>query len=45
MSLYRGFDLKGNTIDFFLSKTRNQKAAKRFSRKLCGLFMFQNFLL
>ncbi|EEM13459.1 Transposase [Bacillus pseudomycoides DSM 12442] len=25
--------MKGNTIDFFLSKTRNQKAAKRFFKK------------
>jgi len=31
--LYRSVDQSGNTIDFYLSKTRNQKAAKRFLGK------------
>ena len=31
--LYRALDSKGNTIDFYLSKTRNAKAAKRFLGK------------
>ena len=31
--LYRAVDSKGNTIDFFLSKTRNATAAERFFRK------------
>src|SRR4051812_4840881 len=30
MYLYRAVDSEGNTIDFYLSKTRDQKAAKRF---------------
>jgi len=33
MYLYRAVDSKGSTIDFFLSKTRDQKAAKRFFKK------------
>ncbi|EJS45803.1 hypothetical protein ICG_05794 [Bacillus cereus BAG1X1-3] len=33
MYLYRAVDSKGNTIDFFLNKTRDQKAAKRFFKK------------
>lgn len=33
MYLYRAVDSKGNTIDFYLSKTRNLKAAKRFLKK------------
>ena len=33
MYLYRTVDSKGNTIDFYLSKTRDQKAAKRFFQK------------
>lgn len=33
MYLYRAVDSKGNTIDFFLSKSRNHKAAKRFFKK------------
>ncbi|RFT67906.1 DDE domain-containing protein [Bacillus clarus] len=33
MYLYRGVDSKGNTIDFFLSKRKKQKAAKRFFKK------------
>jgi IS6 family transposase len=31
--LYRALDKEGNTIDFYLSPTRNAKAAKRFLRK------------
>jgi transposase, IS6 family len=45
MYLYRAVDSEGNTIDFYLSKTRDHKAAKHFSRKLCGLFMFQSPVL
>ncbi|WP_340781501.1 IS6 family transposase [Bacillus mycoides] len=33
MYLYRAVDSKGNTIDFYLSKTRDQKAAKHFFKK------------
>lgn len=33
MYLYRAVDSDGNTIDFFLSKTRDAKAAKRFGKK------------
>lgn len=33
MYLYRAVDSKGNTIDFYLSKARNHKAAKRFLKK------------
>lgn len=33
MYLYRAVDSDGNTIDFFLSKTRDAKAAKRFFKK------------
>ena len=33
MYLYRAVDSEGNTIDFYLSKTRDQKAAKRFFKK------------
>ena len=33
MYLYRAVDSKGNTIDFYLSKTRDHKAAKRFLKK------------
>ena len=36
--LYRALDKFGNTIDFYLSATRNAKAAKRFLGKaLSGL--------
>ena len=36
--LYRVLDKEGNTIDFYLSPTRNSKAAKRFlSKALNGL--------
>ncbi len=31
--LYRAVDKRGNTIDFYLSSTRNTKAAKRFLNK------------
>ena len=31
--LYRAIDKQGNTVDFYLSKTRNAKAAKRFLGK------------
>ena len=31
--LYRAVDKGGNTIDFYLSPTRNSKAAKRFLGK------------
>ncbi len=33
MYLYRAVDSEGNMIDFYLSKTRNHKAAKRFFKK------------
>ncbi|PFJ07474.1 IS6 family transposase [Bacillus cereus] len=33
MYLYRAVDSHGNTIDFYLSKTRDHKAAKRFFQK------------
>ncbi|WP_070170747.1 IS6 family transposase, partial [Bacillus mycoides] len=38
MYLYRAVDSKGNTIDFFLNKTRGQKAAKRFFKKALRSF-------
>ncbi len=38
MYLYRAVDSKGSTIDFFLSKTRNQKAAKCFFKKALRSF-------
>ena len=38
MYLYRAVDSKGNTIDFCLSKTRNQKDAKRFFKKALRSF-------
>ena len=38
MYLYRAVDSKGSTIDFFLSKTRDQKAAKRFFKKALRSF-------
>ena len=34
MYLYRAVDSKGDTIDFYLSKTRNKQAAKRFFKKI-----------
>ena len=33
MYLYRAVDSGGNTIDFYLSKSRNIKTAKRFFKK------------
>ncbi|RAS77286.1 IS6 family transposase [Priestia endophytica] len=33
MYLYRSVDSEGNTIDFYLSKTRDHKTAKRFFKK------------
>ncbi|AUB67029.1 IS6 family transposase (plasmid) [Bacillus cereus] len=38
MYLYRAVDSEGNTIDFYLSKTRNHKAAKRFFKKALHSF-------
>src|SRR6476620_1471117 len=38
MYLYRAVDSKGNTIDFYLSKTRDKKAAKRFFKKALQSF-------
>src|SRR3954469_12733734 len=38
MYLYHAVDSEGNTIDFYLSKTRDQKAAKRFFKKALGSF-------
>ena len=34
MYLYRTIDSKGNTIDFYLSRKRDAKAAKRFLKKV-----------
>ncbi|MBM6647142.1 IS6 family transposase [Bacillus sp. RIT 809] len=36
--LYRAVDSEGNTIDFYLSKTRDQKAAKSFFKKALQSF-------
>ncbi|WJE55776.1 IS6 family transposase (plasmid) [Bacillus cereus] len=33
MDLYRAVDSEGNTIDFYLSKSRDKQAAKRFLKK------------
>ena len=38
MYLYRAVDSKGNTIDFCLSKTRDQQATKRFFKKALRSF-------
>ncbi|MGG2014833.1 IS6 family transposase [Bacillus sp. S10(2024)] len=38
MYLYRAVDSEGNTIDFYLSKFRNHKAAKRFFQKALRSF-------
>ncbi len=38
MYLYRAVDWKGNTIDFYLSKTREKKAAKHFFKKALQSF-------
>ncbi|EOP72640.1 transposase [Bacillus cereus VDM006] len=45
MYLYRAVDSKGNTIDFFLNKQETRRLQSAFSRKLCGLFMFQSHVL
>ena len=37
MYLYRAVDPKENTIDFYLSKTRDYKAAKRFFKKALSM--------
>ncbi|MGG0511215.1 IS6 family transposase [Priestia megaterium] len=38
MYLYHAVDSEGSTIDFYLSKTRNYKAAKRFFKKALRSF-------
>ena len=38
MYLYRAVDSKGNTIDFYLSKTRDKQAAKCFFKKALQSF-------
>lgn len=38
MYLYRAVDSKGSTIEFYLSKSRNHKAAKRFFKKALRSF-------
>lgn len=38
MYLYRAVDSEGNTIDFYLSKVRNHKAAKRLFQKALRSF-------
>ncbi|CAK8583617.1 IS6 family transposase IS240C [Priestia megaterium] len=38
MYLYRAVDSEGNTIDFYLSKTRDTEAAKRFFKKALRSF-------
>lgn len=38
MYLYRAVDSEGNTIDFYLSKTRNTEAAKHFFKKALRSF-------
>jgi len=38
MYLYRAVDSKGNTIDFYLSKTRDHRAVKRFFKKALQSF-------
>ncbi|EJR92451.1 IS6 family transposase [Bacillus cereus] len=38
MYLYRAVDSEGNTIDFYLSRTRNHKASKRFFKKALRSF-------
>ncbi|MCM3771409.1 IS6 family transposase [Priestia aryabhattai] len=37
MYLYRAVDSEGNTIDFYLSESRDKRAAKRFFRKALAL--------
>ena len=34
MYVYRAVDSEGNTIDFYLSESRDKQAAKRFLRKM-----------
>lgn len=42
MYLYRAVNSEGNTIDFYLSKSRNHKATRRFFTKdLQSLHVFQ----
>lgn len=39
MYLYRPVDSEGNTMDFYLSKTKDKKAVKRFFKKaLCSFY-------
>ena len=38
MYLYRAVDSEGNTLDFYLSKKRDAKAAKRFLKKALASF-------
>jgi len=38
MYLYRAVDPKGNTIDFYLSESRDKRAAKRFFKKALRSF-------
>lgn len=38
MYLYRAVDSEGNTIDFYLSKSKNHKVAKRFFKKALRSF-------
>lgn len=42
MYLYRAVDSEGNTIDFYLSKTRDHQAAKRFFKKALRSFHVSN---
>jgi transposase-like protein len=42
MYLYRAVDSKGNTIDFYLSKTRDHKAVKCFFKKALRSFHVSN---
>jgi len=42
MYLYRAVDSEGNTIDFYLSETRDTKAAKRFFKKALRSFHVSN---
>jgi IS6 family transposase len=38
MYLYRAVDFEGNTINFYLSKTRDRKTERRFFRKALRSF-------
>jgi transposase, IS6 family len=42
MYLYRAVDSEENTIDFYLNKTRDHKAAKRFFKKALRSFHVSN---